>query len=442
MNTVPDSVIAAVDQMKAGLLTSEALVQSCLDRIAETDGAIQAWAHLDPEQALAQAREADRRRQAGRPLGPLHGIPVGCKDIYDTADMPTEFGTPVHQGRQPVGDATTIAKLREAGAVIMGKTVTAEFAFLTPGKTANPHDAGRTPGGSSSGSAAAVAAGQVPLAVGSQTNGSVVRPASFCGTFGLKPSRGSISRAGVLQTSETLDQLGVFARNLEDTALLADVLTGVDPADPGAHARPKPVLLEGCREEVPAPPAFACFALPYDDRINDDCRGLADELRAALGGQVEDLPMADLFPGIIEYHRIIHWYELRRNLARQYAEHRGQLSPFLADLLGKAEDISDGQYAEAQAAMAQAEAFFAEFFNDFDAILTPSAAGEAPLGLDATGDPIFCTIWTFAGLPCLSLPLGSGANGMPIGMQLVGAAEEDDRLCRTAKWLLAHLADV
>ena len=226
-----DNAVSLVSRMKEGEISAQDLVRDCLGQIEATEEAVKAWAYLDADQALVQAAALDELRQKGRPLGPLHGVPVGIKDIFDTADMPTEYGTPIHAGRRPEADCTAIAKLREAGAVIMGKTVTAEFAFLSPGKTTNPHNPAHTPGGSSSGSAAAVAAGHVPLAIGSQTNGSVVRPASFCGVYGLKPSRGMLSRHGVLQTSETLDQLGVFARTIEDIALITDALSGYDAPD-------------------------------------------------------------------------------------------------------------------------------------------------------------------------------------------------------------------
>jgi Asp-tRNA(Asn)/Glu-tRNA(Gln) amidotransferase A subunit family amidase len=433
------TAVDAVDQIKDGVLTSEELVRACLDHIAATDGTIKAWAHLDADAALEQARAMDRLRQGGRPLGRLHGVPVGIKDIFDTADMPTEYGTVIHQGRTSDRDSTVVAKLREAGAVIMGKTVTAEFAFRTPGKTANPHDPSRTPGGSSSGSAAAVAAGHVPLAVGSQTNGSVVRPASFCGTYGLKPTQGMISRHGVLQTSETLDQIGGFARTLEDVALLTDVMTGVDVCDTATYARPKPNLMAGCREDPPVPPQLAVFRLPYDDKMSDDVRGGMAELVEVLGDRVEQLDLPPSYEAIIDHHQIVHEYEVRRNLARQFEERRGDISPELVEILERGGTYGEAQYADALGAVTAAKAFFAEFFHDFDAILTPSAAGVAPSGLGWTGDPVFCTMWTFAGLPCLSLPLLVGEGGLPVGVQLVAGPEEDDRLCRTARWLLSSL---
>ena len=426
-------------RLRAGDVNAEDLVRDCLDRIEATDGAIQAWSHLDAEHALAQARALDELRRDGRPLGPLHGIPVAIKDIIDTADMPTEYGSPIHAGHQPVQDATLIAKLREAGAVIMGKSVTTEFAFISAGKTANPHNPDHTPGGSSSGSAAAVAAGHVPLAVGTQTAGSVIRPASFCGVFGLKPSQGMISRAGVLRTAESLDQIGVFGRCLEDVALLVDVLSGHDAADQACYARAKPNLGAGCRAEAPVAPNFLWFGLPFDDRLDDDARAGFGELREVLGGQVETIALPESLGNIIDHQKVIHQYEVRRHLAHEFEHSPDQLSTAMRKTMQAADTIGADDYAHSLAAMAAAKSFFAELFHDYDAVLTPAATGAAPSGLERTGDPIFCTLWTFCGLPSLTLPLLQAENGLPIGVQLVAGLEEDDRLCRSAQWLLNFL---
>ena len=372
-------------------------------------------------------------------MGPLHGIPVGVKDIIDTADMPTAYGSPIHAGHRPSADATLVAKLREAGAVIMGKTVSTEFAFMYPGKTTNPHNPAHTPGGSSSGSAAAVAAGHVPLAIGSQTAGSVIRPASFCGVFGLKPSQGMISRTGVKRNADSLDQMGVFGRSLEDVALLADALIGYDAADHACYARAKPNLNAGAQADAPMEPDFLWLDLPFDDRLDDDARAGFGELREVLGDRVEEMQPPESLTHVIDHHRIINHYELRRHLDWEFTEHADQLSPFIREVLQSAEDITDEDYAHSLDAMAAAKSFFGDLFHDFDAILTPASTGQAPNGLERTGDPIFCTIWTFCGLPSLTLPLLEGDLGLPIGVQLVAGREEDDRLCRTARWLLAHL---
>ncbi|MGI9462770.1 MAG: amidase [Aestuariivirgaceae bacterium] len=298
----------AARRIRDGLISSEELVRACLDRIAETDGGIKAWVHLDQDQALDQARAMDRIRQAGLPVGPLQGVPVGIKDIYDTANLPTECGTKIYKDRRPGADAAVIARLREAGAVIMGKTHTTEVAFLHPTITANPHNLEHTPGGSSSGSAAAVAAGHVPLAIGSQTNGSTIRPASFCGIYGFKPTRGIISRTGCLKTSETLDQVGVFARTLEDAALLADVLAGYDRADQASYVDPKPAMLAGARTEPPVEPDIAWLELPFADRLDASSVEGFDELVSALGTHVEKLPAPTAFEAAVKSHNIVHEY--------------------------------------------------------------------------------------------------------------------------------------
>ncbi len=425
-----------------GAITSEAVVRDCIARIKDSEEVIQAWQYLDAEQALTQARAADARRQNGKPLGPLHGIPIGLKDIVDTADMPTTYGSPIYAGNRPDRDATVTAKLREAGAVIMGKTVSTEFAFLTPSKTTNPHNGAHTPGGSSSGSAAAVAAGHVPLAIGTQTAGSVIRPAAFCGVYGCKPSQGMISRSGVLQTAKSLDQIGGFARTLDDLALLIDALTGYDAADEATYARPKPNLGDGCRATLPVEPALLWLNLPFDDRLADDARAGYAELRDALGDHVEFIDLPETMGNLIDHQRVIHHYEIRRHLAHEFAQSPDKLSDGMRDTLEGADAITEDDYADSMQAMQSGKSFFAELFNDYDAILTPPAAGEAPKGLETTGDPVFCAIWTLCGLPCVTLPLLEGGSGLPLGVQLVGGIEEDDRLCRTAKWMLSFLSEV
>ncbi len=429
----------ALSKIRSGLLSSVDLVKACLKRIEETDGQLRAWAHVDAERALARAEEMDAMRKSGRAVGPLHGIPVGLKDIIDTQDMPTECGTPIFAGRQPDADAALVERLTEAGAVILGKTVTTPFAYMVRSETRNPHNIDRTPGGSSSGSAASVAAFQVPVAVGTQTNGSVIRPASFCGTFGFKPSRGVISRRGLLQTSENLDQVGVFGRGLEDVALLAEALGGYDPADTASFARPRPGMLAGCRSEAPVGPVFASLDFPFSDRLDDDAEAGLEEVVSTLGSQVERPAVPSWIGELIETHRRIYEYELVRHLAVEIAENRGQLGKEMDEAVTRGSDVTDDQYEQALEAMRQAGAYFEAFFRDYDAIIMPGAPGQAPPFESGTGDPVFCTIASLCGLPSLTLPLLVGANGLPVGVQLVGAAEEDDRLLRTANWLLKFL---
>ncbi|WP_376744345.1 amidase [Marimonas arenosa] len=331
-------------------------------------------------------------------------------------------------------------RLREAGAVIMGKTKTTELAFVHPTDTANPHDAGRSPGGSSSGSAAAVAAYHVPLAIGTQTNGSVIRPASFCGTYGFKPTRGVISRSGILQTSVSLDQVGCFGRTLDDVALLVETVGSFDPSDPASFARPRPPMLAGARAAVPIEPDIAWFELSFNDRLDRDAHEGIEAVMDALGARVERFPTAPQLDALIAVQATIHEYEFCQHLADVIEAHWDKLSSTLQPVIERGRQISKAEYEDALAVKTSAQAFFADHFNDFDAILAPSATGEAPLIGGSTGDPIFCTIWTLAGLPAISLPLLVGENGLPVGVQLIGAAEEDDRLLRTANWVQTTLA--
>ncbi len=435
--------LEAARQIREGRLTSTELVQACLDRINETDGQLKAWAHVDAGHALAQAGMMDEIRRSGRAVGALHGVPVGLKDIIDTRNLPTERGTKIFAGRRPDTDAVVVERLRDAGAVILGKTKTTEIAFVHPTDTVNPHDSNRTPGGSSSGSAAAVAAFQVPLALGTQTNGSVIRPASFCGIYGFKPTRGVISRTGVLQTSVSLDQIGVFSRHAEDAAVLADVLKGYDQRDAKSYGWPRPEMLDGYRQSVPVEPDLAWFDLPFADRLSSDATAGFNELLSALGSRVERIEAsASAVTAMVETQRVIHEYEICQHLAETFDTHWDALSPTLQPIVERGRQISADAYDAALRELDEADAYFSAFFKDYDAVLTPSAAGEAPLLGPGTGDPIFCTLWTLAGLPSLSMPLLVGETGLPIGVQLVGAAEQDDRLLRTARWLLTTLGAV
>jgi Asp-tRNA(Asn)/Glu-tRNA(Gln) amidotransferase A subunit family amidase len=433
------TAIEAARQIRAGVISSQDLVSACIARIAETDDDIRAWRHFDPDKASADALARDELRRHGGALGALHGIPVGVKDIIDTDDMPTELGSPIHRGRAPQANAAVVDKLLEAGAVIMGKTMTTEFAFLHPADTANPHNPAHSPGGSSSGSAAAVAAGHVPLAIGSQTNGSTIRPASFCGVFGFKPTRGMISRRGLLETSRTLDQVGVFARSLEDAASLSDVLGGYDPADCMSFLRARPSSLTGARDEPPVEPNLVWFELPFADRLSPASReGLAEVLEC-LGARVKKFPSPRSFAGVVHHQQVIHEYEMARALQAEVDDHWDLISESLKPALQRGLARSDDEYAQALAMIETMKDFYTEVFNEYDAIVAPSAAGEAPLKEAGTGDPIFSTLWTFSGLPALSLPLLVGETGLPVGVQLVGGLEGDDKLLRTAAWFVRHL---
>ena len=443
MDTAALSWLAAADAARLiskGELSSEELVQACLDRCREIEPKVQAWTFLDEEHALAQARASDELRRSGEAVGPLCGVPVGIKDIIDTRDMPTENGTVLHSGRTPRLDAVVVARLRAAGAVILGKTVTTECAYFHPGKTRNPHNPEHTPGGSSSGSAAAVAAGMVPLALGSQTNGSVIRPAAFCGVYGFKPSHGLIPRTGILKLSRTLDHVGMFARTLEDIALLAEELTGYDEGDADTRPRARIPFRAVTAQEPPIPPVIAFVKTPVWDRAEPETREAFGELIGALGDRVEEV---ELFPSAVEawdWHRTIMDSEMALNLDREWERGRDSLSAPLRSLLERGRDIRALDYQRALARIAPVQESFEELFTQrYDAILTPAAPGTAPKGLDATGDPSFCTLWTLVGLPALSLPLLRATNGMPLGVQLVGRRHFDARLMRTARWLVRAL---
>lgn len=433
------SAAEAAEAIRAGRIASEELVRACLDRVKDLEETVGAWAYLDPEYALNQARARDLERKEGRPLGPLHGIPVGVKDIFDTVDMPTEDGTVLHAGRQPTEDATAVALLRAAGAIIMGKTVTTELAVYAPGKTRNPHDPERTPGGSSSGSAATVAACMVPLAIGTQTNGSVIRPASYCGVYGYKPTHGLISRHRVLQQSRPLDQVGVFARTIEDAALIAEQLMSFDEHDPDTRPRARPTLVKTVAEEPPFPPRLAFVKSPVWHQAEEDTKAAFAELVEHLGENVEETQLPEVFTDAIAWHRTIMEADLARSFEREYAHGRDKLSSTLREMIERGQQVLAVDYNRAVGQIPALYRMLDGIFEWHDAILTPATTGEAPLGLGSTGSPIFCTIWTLCGMPAVSVPLLQGAHGMPMGVQLVAARGDDARLLRTARWLAGSL---
>jgi Asp-tRNA(Asn)/Glu-tRNA(Gln) amidotransferase A subunit family amidase len=430
------SAARAAELIRAGKIESGELVAACLERVARVEPEVQAWTFLDPEHALAQAREADAWRRCGRPLGALHGVPVGLKDIIDTADMPTENGSVLHAGRMPSGDAAVTERLRAAGAIIMGKTVTTEFATRTPGKTRNPHDPAHTPGGSSSGSAAAVAAGMIPLALGNQTGGSTIRPGSYCGVWALKPTHGLISRHGMFRLSRSLDHVGLFARTAEDLGLLLEELAGHDERDPDTHPRGRAPYRAIALEEPPIAPRFGFFRSGRWSRVAEDAQAAFGELVEHLGGQVEEVELTVGADELAERHRVVMDAEVALNLRREWETGRDRLSPALRARIESGRAGGALEYLEARAAASALDAIFTELFEQrYDAILTPAAEGTAPAGLESTGEPTFCTLWTLLGLPAVSVPLLQGANGLPLGVQLVGPRHGDGRLLRTARWL-------
>jgi Asp-tRNA(Asn)/Glu-tRNA(Gln) amidotransferase A subunit family amidase len=437
MNLHALSGVEAAELIRGGVVSAVQYVEACLGRVRDVDGQVEAWTFLDPEHAMEQARAADQWRLQGRPLGPLHGVPVGLKDIIDTADMPTENGSPLHRGRTPSRDAAVAAELRGAGAVIMGKTVTTEFAVRRPGKTRNPHNPDHTPGGSSSGSAAAVAAGMVPLALGSQTGGSTIRPAAYCGVYGLKPTYGLIPRTGMFQLSQTLDHVGLFARTLEDIALLLEVLAGHDEGDRATAPRARVAYREVLAEEPPLPPMLGFVKTSRWPAVDEDARAAFGELAEVLGDRLEEVELATPAEETAQWHRHVMESEMTLNLAREWTHGRDGLSAALRERLESGHQVRACDYLAALARVPQLVASFTELFEQrYDAILTPAAFGTAPRGLDSTGDPAFCSLWTLCGMPALSVPLMRGANGLPLGVQLVGPRHGDGRLLRTARWLV------
>ena len=430
----------AAEAIRAGRITSEELVSACLDRIAALEERVGAWAFLDPGHALKQAREADLARREGKALGPLHGVPVGVKDIFDTKDMPTENGTVLHAGRRPAEDAAAVSLLREAGAVILGKTVTTELAVYSPGKTRNPHDPERTPGGSSSGSAAAVAAFMAPLAIGTQSNGSVIRPASYCGVYGYKPSHGLISRHRVLRQSRPLDQVGVFARTIEDAALVAEQIMSFDDRDPDTRPRARPALFKTASEEPAVEPRLAFVKTPVWDQADRDTQEAFAELVAHLGEIVVEFELPEMFHDAVALHRTIMEADLAGSFDQEYARGKERLSPILREMIERGQKVPAVDYNRALGRVLVFNRALDKVFERHEAVITPATTGEAPVGLESTGSPIFCTIWTLCGMPAITLPVLQGTHGMPMGVQLVGAKGDDARLLRTARRLVSLLA--
>jgi Asp-tRNA(Asn)/Glu-tRNA(Gln) amidotransferase A subunit family amidase len=403
-------------------ITSAALVAACLERISVRETCVGAWEYLDPAQALAQARERDRSPAQG----PLHGVPVGVKDLIDTADMPTTYGSPIYARYQPAWDAACVALLRRAGAVIMGKTVTTEFAMFTPGKTANPHNLQHTPGGSSSGSAAAVADYMVPLALGTQTAGSIIRPAAFCGVVGYKPTHGQFPVAGIKALSQTLDTLGGLARSVADMALLRATFIG-GPTHVPELAQPPRIGL--CRT-----PQWAQATAATQEALATAGRQLA---RA--GARVQELELPAPFEALAAAQETVQIFEGARCCAYELTRHRPQLSQKLLDLLAPAEHIPYTAYAEALALAETCRRQIEAIFADHDVLIVPSAQGEAPAGLEATGNPIFNRMWTLLHTPAVTLPGLTGPQELPVGIQVIGPRGMDERLLTIAAWMHPRL---
>jgi Asp-tRNA(Asn)/Glu-tRNA(Gln) amidotransferase A subunit family amidase len=405
--------------IREGKLTSEELVRSCLERIDARESQVKAWVHLDRDFALTQARECDK--SASR--GPLHGIPFAAKDIMDTADLPTEYGSPIYKGNRPKADAACVALSRAAGGVLLGKTVTTEFASRVPlGNTTNPHNPQHTPGGSSSGSAAAVGDSMVPLAFGTQTVGSVIRPAAFCGCVGYKPSYGEVSTQGVKQNTASFDTVGLFARAVEDLALFRAALTGF-AVKPLAAIPVNQLKIGFCRTM-------------FWDRAEDYTKTLLEEAASALakaGAKVADFDLGEPFKNFETIGRRINDYEFCRALAWERHHHWNLLSKFQRDKLTGWLNVSYEQYREAEAVLGRCRGHLADAMKDLDLLLTPSAPGEAPVGLASTGDTSFNILSTWTYTPCVTLPVFTGPSGLPVGIQLIGHRNQDHRLLEGAQ---------
>jgi Asp-tRNA(Asn)/Glu-tRNA(Gln) amidotransferase A subunit family amidase len=422
------TLTAAADAIAGGTITAGALAESELARIAASDAAIEAWAHLDPLRVRAEAVVCDARK--GVTNGLLHGIGIGIKDIIPTTDEPMQLGSPIYAGHRPQEDAACIARLKHAGGFVFGKAVTTAFAFLDPSKTRNPWNPRHTPGGSSAGSAAAVAAGHVAGAIGTQTNGSVVRPAAYCGVVGFKPTKDAIPFSGVHLFSETLDQLGTFTRNVADAARLAAAL-----ADPGRIAS-TPATVE-------KPPRFAHLdGFPWTQGGDREAGAALDAAATRLrqhGAEVVSVGLPPPWREANLVHRTIMLFEAAQNLGGLQERERARLSPKVNAALDEGRAISAADYKVAMVLRAAAIVSFTEWLDGYDGIISPPAPGPAPEGLESTGDPSCCTLWSLIGFPALALPIGLASNGMPLGMQLAALAGDDDKLLAVAAWCEARL---
>ena len=430
-------IVSACEAIREGRASSEEVVSSYLSTIAAREAEVQAFAWFDPEFALDQAVTADRVRAIGRPLGPLHGVPIGVKDLIDTRGIPTARGSPVFAGRVPTANAHVVDLLLAAGAVLIGKTVTTEFAWSTPGKTHNPWNTAHTPGGSSSGSAAGVAAGFMAGALGTQTVGSVVRPAAFCGVVGFKPTYGLIGRSGIHPFSATLDHVGVFARSVEDAAWLASVLAGHDAGD-SASLMSGALPRGGLRlEPFEAPPRLALARTARWDRCDpaqqEALLHSAERLREA-GAEVVDIELPPAFAEGPDRVQTLMRCEAAHVFAPIDDAHPDLVSAAIRSVIQDGRSIPAWDYLSALHMRLQLRESLDGMLADYDGLITVPAIGEAPGSLASTGDPSFCATWSMLGVPAVNLPCSLGPNGLPLGIQMVGRYLDDVRLLRSAQW--------
>ncbi|MGE0627914.1 MAG: amidase [Hyphomicrobiaceae bacterium] len=423
LNTL--SASEAARGIAAGAFTSEALVGACLKQIEEREPAVRAWAFIDPGYALRQARELDREFMENGPRGPLHGVPVGIKDVIDTADMPTQMGSSIYDGHRPKADAACVAMMRRAGAVILGKTVTCELAGVAPRETMNPLDPQRTPGGSSSGSGAAVADFHVPVAFGTQTGGSVLRPASFCGVIGYKPTYNLINRAGLKFAAEGVDTIGFIGRTVEDMALVADACVARPHAAVGKRATPPRIGL--------------CRTFLWDEKAQPETKAAVDQAARRAeraGASVIPFELPAEFTKLTGVRDTVNNYERAMGLAWEWDHHRDQLSPQMARTVEQGLAAGHAGYVAAVQHADHCRRALDEVIARFDILLAPAVNGEAPLGLDYAGDPAFQALWTLLHVPTMTLPLARGPHGMPVGVQLVAGRHADRKLLDVATWMM------
>ena len=435
------SATELVGKLRNGDISSVDLCKTYIKRIDKYEKDVKAWAFFDKKVLLEKAEEADDYRKSGKPIGLLHGLPVAVKDIVGTLDMPTECGTVFRKKMSSSQDAEVVNLLKTAGAIIMGKTETAELAYIHPAKTRNPHDYTRTPGGSSSGSAAAIAAHMTHLSIGSQTGGSIIRPASYCGVVGYKPSYGLISRSGVLKTSEKLDTIGVFGKTVEDVALLAKTLIKKDLYDPATIHFAADDMLEVCKKGPIFEPKFIFYKTDKWKNIDKESQKAFEFLIKNFKKNIEVFDTPSYFKDIPRYHQIIHETDLANNFQVYYKKDKNKLSKEMRDAIGRGMKYSAKEYTDAIDFMKQSYESYKEVFEDYHGVITPSSSGVADKGLTSTGSADFQKIWTYLGLPTISLPLLTGENNLPLGVQLVGNKLDDLRFLGTANWLEKNCKD-
>ena len=429
------SVEELASKIKNAEISSVEVCETYIERIKKFEKDVKAWAHFDKKVLLEKAAEADEQRKSGKPTGLLHGVPIAVKDIVGTVDMPTECGTAIRKGKSYSQNAEIIDLLHSSGAIVMGKTATSELAYLGPPLTTNPHDKTRTPGGSSSGSAASVASFMAPASIGSQTGGSIIRPASYCGVVGYKPSYGLISRNGVLRTSYSLDHIGMFGRKVEDVAMLAKVLIKKDKFDPATIHYSTENILKETKKGPLFEPKFIFYKTDHWKIIDKKSRESFEYFIKSFKKNIEIFDTPSYFKDIHKYHQIIHETDLANNFSVYFKKFKKKLSKYMQDAITKGNKHSAKDYAEAIDFMKRSYESYQEVFEDYHGVLSPSSPGVAPKGLKSTGTAEFNKVWSYLGTPCISLPLLEGENNLPLGVQLIGDKYDDHRFLGVARWL-------